>query len=94
MVLAAVFRPLMVLAVFGDAVAAGSEGVSLANPRTCLGTPTYAMVAMPAVLASFSLIPPGCGSGPLHDVRLLFDAHLGGVVGLANLVHLPRWHAD
>ena len=28
----------------------------LSNPRTCLGTPTYAMVAMPAVLASFSLI--------------------------------------
>ena len=24
--------------------------------RTCLGTPTYAMVAMPAVLASFSLL--------------------------------------
>ena len=57
--------------------------------RTCLGTPTYAMVAMPAVLASFSLIPPGCGSGPLHDVRLLFDAHLGGVVGLACIWRGP-----
>ena len=28
----------------------------LTNPTTCLGTPTYAMVAMPAVLASFSLL--------------------------------------
>ena len=45
-------------------------GVQLrSNPLTCLGTPTYAMVAMPAVLASFSLIHVGCRWCGSHCAR-------------------------
>ena len=51
-------------------------------PLTCLGTPTYAMVAMPAVLASFSL---PCGPHRPRDGH-----HLGRPQPWVGLLHLHR----
>ena len=59
------------------------------NPLTCLGTPTYAMVAMPAVLASFSLI---CVAWCRCEVTaLLWCGHLRRSEGLGVHSMRPVW---